>query len=100
MIRGGTVISGSMLLIGTLYASHASNTSAGRWTIIVLIYVFIVGFVTSWAIVTRTICSEIQPMRTRAAATSLGQCANWVYMLLYSFLFMTNVRRRTHADRL
>jgi hypothetical protein len=32
----------------------------------------------SWAVVNRIYCSEIQPMATRAAATSLGQCANWV----------------------
>ena len=78
MIRGGTVIGLAMILIGSLYASQASATQAGRWAIIVLIYVFVVGFTTSWAIVTRIIASEIQPMRTRAAATSLGQCANWV----------------------
>ncbi|KAF9817493.1 hypothetical protein IEO21_03344 [Rhodonia placenta] len=78
MIRGGIVIGVAMILIGSLYASHASDTVAGRYAIIVLIYIFVVGYVASWAIVTRTICSEIQPMRTRAAATSLGQCANWV----------------------
>ena len=71
----------AMILIGSLYASQASGTQAGRWAIIVLIYVFVVGFTTSWAIVTRIIASEIQPMRTRAAATSLGQCANWVCTL-------------------
>ncbi|PCH33387.1 general substrate transporter [Wolfiporia cocos MD-104 SS10] len=78
MVRGGAVIGTAMILIGTIYASHASDKPAGRWAIVVLIYVFVVGYATSWAIVTRIICSEIQPMRTRAAATSLGQCANWV----------------------
>ena len=78
MIAGGLVTAICMLTIGSLYATDASSTDAGRWSIIVLIYVFIVGFSCSWAIVTRIICSEIQPMRTRAAATSLGQCANWV----------------------
>jgi len=85
MIRGGTVIGVAMLLIGTLYASDASVTAAGRYAIIVLIYIFVIGYVTTWAIVTRTICSEIQPMRTRAAATSLGQCANWVVNWVIAF---------------
>lgn len=77
-IRGGAVIAGTMFLIGTLYASAATQTAAGRWSVIVLIYIFVIGYVVSWAIVFRTVCSEIQPTRTRAAATSLGQCANWV----------------------
>lgn len=78
MINGGLVISGTMIAIGSLYASQASTTTAGKWTIIALIYVFVVAYATSWAVVNRIYCSEIQPMHTRAAATSLGQCANWV----------------------
>ncbi|KAJ3522728.1 hypothetical protein NM688_g8835 [Phlebia brevispora] len=78
MIRGGSVIAGSMLIIGALYASEASSVPAGRWAIIVLIYIFVIGYTCSWAIVVRIICSEIQPTRTRAAVSSLGQCANWV----------------------
>lgn len=78
MINGGLVISGTMITIGSLYASQASTTTAGKWTIIALIYVFVVAYAMSWAVVNRIYCSEIQPMHTRAAATSLGQCANWV----------------------
>ena len=78
MINGGVVIAGSMLTIGTLYASGATEQAAGRWAVIVLLYVFLVAFSMSWAVVNRIYCSEIQPMATRAAATALGQCANWV----------------------
>ncbi|KZT06349.1 general substrate transporter [Laetiporus sulphureus 93-53] len=85
MIRGGAVIGTAMLIIGSIYASHASDHAAGRWAIIVLIYVFVVGYVATWAIVVRIIASEIQPMRTRAAATSLGQCANWVVNWIIAF---------------
>ena len=84
MIRGGSVIASTMLIIGTLYASGASNTAAGRWAIIVLIYLFVIGFTCSWAIVIRIIVSELQPTRTRAAVSSLGQCVNWVRTLLLS----------------
>jgi hypothetical protein len=78
MIRGGSVIAGCMTCIGALYASDATAHAAGRWAVIALIYIFIVAFSMSWAVVNRIYCSEIQPMHTRAAATSLGQCANWV----------------------
>jgi len=85
MIWGGSVIAGSMLTIGALYASNASETQAGRVFIIVLIYVFIIGFCCSWAINTRIICSEIQPMKTRAVVTSLGQCTNWLVNWIITF---------------
>ncbi|KII89140.1 hypothetical protein PLICRDRAFT_109396 [Plicaturopsis crispa FD-325 SS-3] len=85
VIRGGLVLSGTMLIIGSLYASRASDTPAGRWTIIALIYVFVAAFSMSWAVTNRVYCSEIQPMHTRAAATSLGQCANWVINWVIAF---------------
>jgi hypothetical protein len=78
MIAGGSVIAGSMLVMGSLYASDAAQTQAGQRTLIALIYVFIAAFVSSWAIVIRVIASEVQPKRTRAAATSLAQCVSWV----------------------
>ncbi|KAI0034891.1 general substrate transporter [Vararia minispora EC-137] len=85
MIRGGSVIATCMLLIGTLYASGATARPVGRWAVIALIYIFIVAFAMSWAVVNRIYCSEIQPMHTRAAATSLGQCANWVVNWVIAF---------------
>lgn len=72
------MIAGSMLMIGSIYASHADRVAAGRWAVIALIYIFIIAFSVSWAIVNRIYATEIQPMRTRAAATSIGQSSNWV----------------------
>ncbi|KAJ7639563.1 general substrate transporter [Roridomyces roridus] len=85
MIGGGSVISACMLLMGSLYASDAAQTQAGKRTLIALIYLFIAAFVSSWALVTRVIASEIQPKRTRAAATSLAQCANWAVNWVIAF---------------
>ncbi|KAJ7696833.1 hypothetical protein B0H17DRAFT_1197930 [Mycena rosella] len=78
MIGGGSVIAGCMLTMGSLYASDAAQTAAGKRTLIALIYIFIAAFVASWAVVIRVIASEIQPKRTRAPATSLAQCFGWV----------------------
>jgi len=39
MIGGGAAVGGSMLLIGTLYATHANNTKSGQYAIIALIYI-------------------------------------------------------------
>ncbi|KAJ6492031.1 general substrate transporter [Mycena sanguinolenta] len=92
MISGGSVIAGSMLLMGILYASGAAHTKAGGRIVIALIYIFIAAFVSSWAVVTRVIASEMQPKRTRAHATSLAQCFNWAVNWVIAFstpLFLT-----------
>ncbi|GJE97695.1 MFS sugar transporter [Phanerochaete sordida] len=85
MIRGGAVVAGSMLIIGSLYASGATDHASGRWAVIALIYIFVIGYTCTWAICVRIICSEIQPTRTRAAVSSLGQCANWAVNWLIAF---------------
>jgi hypothetical protein len=64
--------------MGSLYASDAAKTQAGKRTLIALIYLFIAAFISSWAVVIRVVASEIQPKRTRASATSLAQCVSWV----------------------
>lgn len=40
-----------MFTIGTLYATGGAKAAAGKWTIIGLIYVFIIAFSITWAIV-------------------------------------------------
>ncbi|KAF8518229.1 general substrate transporter [Gautieria morchelliformis] len=77
-IGGGFTIAACFLVIGSVYASHGSDTQAGRWAIIILIYVFVVAFSVTWAVYNRIYASEIQPKHTRSAATSLGQSVNWI----------------------
>lgn len=57
VIRGGSIISAAMLLIGVMYASGASDTSAGKWVVVALIYVFIISFAFTWAVAIRTYCA-------------------------------------------
>ncbi|KAJ7094404.1 general substrate transporter [Mycena epipterygia] len=85
MIGGGSVIAGCMLTMGSLYASDAAQTQAGKRTLIALIYIFIAAFISSWAVVIRVIASEIQPKRTRAPATSLAQCFSWAINWVIAF---------------
>jgi MFS family permease len=74
-IYGGSVVAGSQLLLGVMYASGA-NKGGGRWFIIILIEVLAASFSASWALVVRLYASEIQPSRTRAAAASFSQASN------------------------
>jgi hypothetical protein len=57
-------------------ASGAAYTTGGKWSVIVLIEIFASTFAGSWALIVRLYASEIQPSRTRAAASSFGQGAN------------------------
>lgn len=79
-IYGGIGLFLTMFLIGTLYASNSvhANYGAGRWIVIILIYLFAVIFSMTWAVGIKVYASEIQPPRTRAAATSLAQSSNWL----------------------
>jgi MFS family permease len=65
---GGLGLTITMLLIGGLYAAEVvhANRGAGRWVVIVCIYLYCVVQATTWAISIKVYAPEIQPQRTRA----------------------------------
>ncbi|KAM0791305.1 hypothetical protein ACM66B_005777 [Microbotryomycetes sp. NB124-2] len=73
---GGVCISATLFVIGALYASGGAYTRAGKWTVIVMIELFAIFFAGTWSLVVRLYTSEIQPTKTRAAASSTGQAIN------------------------
>jgi len=77
---GGTSITVLMLLMGTLYAADGvhADSGAGRWVVIVSIYVFAMVFNGTWAIGFRAFLVESLPRKTRSSASSLAQSSNWV----------------------
>ncbi|GAB1211575.1 hypothetical protein ATERTT37_000698 [Aspergillus terreus] len=79
IIYGGIGISVIMFLMGALYAGNVvhASTGAGRWVVIVAIYIFAVIYSLSWAVGIKIYAAEIQPQRTRASATSLAHGSNW-----------------------
>lgn len=79
-IVGGTLITALMLVMGTMYAAdlvHASH-GAGRWVVIVSIYLFAIVYAGTWALSFRTFLVESLPRRTRSSGSALGQCSNWI----------------------
>ena len=87
-ILGGSLITVLMLLIGSLYAAgqvHA-DSGAGRWVVVVSIYLFAIVFSATWAIGFRTFLVESMPGKTRSSASSLAQSANWVSLFPPRFL--------------
>ncbi|KAJ5577484.1 uncharacterized protein N7459_006448 [Penicillium hispanicum] len=80
IIYGGIGLAVTMFVIGGLYAGHAvhSSTGAGRWVVIVFIYLFAVIYSLTWAVSVKIFAAEIHPQRTRASATTLAHSSNWL----------------------
>ncbi|KAL9943557.1 hypothetical protein D7B24_006843 [Verticillium nonalfalfae] len=77
---GGVAISAIMLVMGSLYAAdevHADR-GAGKWIVIVSIFLFAIVYSGTWAIGFRTFLVESLPATTRSSASSLAQSANWL----------------------
>jgi MFS family permease len=80
IILGGIGMGFLMFLMGILYAGDAvhQNTGAGRWIVIICIYLFAALYSATWGITVKVYSAEIQPQRTRASATTLAHSSNWV----------------------
>ncbi|WYZ41956.1 hypothetical protein EsH8_V_000851 [Colletotrichum jinshuiense] len=78
-LLGGALITALMVLMGSLYAAdevHADR-GAGKWVVIVSIYLFAIVYNFTWALSFRTFLVESLPRKTRSSASSLAQSANW-----------------------
>lgn len=79
VLTGGVLLSGTMILIGSLYASGIVHPEgAARWVVIVAVFVFSLTYCATWAIVGKIYASEIQPIHTRATANCVAQGLNFV----------------------
>jgi uncharacterized membrane protein YoaK (UPF0700 family) len=78
-ISGGILLSGLMLLMGSLYAAGAVRPqSAANWVVAVCVFLFGMVFCATWGITGRIYASEILPGNTRAAANQLGMAFSYV----------------------
>ncbi|KAJ5466646.1 hypothetical protein N7539_009375 [Penicillium diatomitis] len=84
IIYGGVGLGTVMFLIGGLYAGGAIHGTygAGRWIVIVCIYIFAIIFSLTWAVAVKVYTAEIQPQHTRASATTLAHSSNWIFNFL------------------
>ncbi|KAF1967064.1 putative MFS sugar transporter [Bimuria novae-zelandiae CBS 107.79] len=94
VIYGGFAIALIMLVIGALYASDSVHSSygAGRWVVIIFIFLFTFVYSGSWAVTINIYASEVQPLKTRAAASALGRSGNWIVNWIVAFttpIFLT-----------
>ncbi|KAH6643363.1 general substrate transporter [Truncatella angustata] len=90
-IFGGLGMTCTMFLMGGLYAGNAvhPDSGAGRWIVIVTIYIFTVLYCTSWAVGMKIYAAEIQPQKTRASATNIAHGSNWLTNFLVALVTPT-----------
>jgi hypothetical protein len=76
-----------MIVIGALYAANSvfSDHGAGRWVVVVCIFLFTFVYSATWAVSISIYASEVQPLKTRAAASSLGRSGNWIVNWIVAF---------------
>lgn len=92
-------MAGLMFLMGGLYAGDAvhASTGAGRWVVIVSIYLFAALFSVSWAVGIKIYAAEIQPQRTRATATSMAHGSNWIANFLVALVTPTLLAKSAYG---
>ena len=83
MFVGGIGLVGCMYIIGSLYAiKHTFHDgNAGRWVVVVCIFLFTMVYVSTWGTVGKIYVSEIQPATTRGAANGVAHGVNFVSTL-------------------
>ncbi|KAF7159479.1 hypothetical protein CNMCM5623_004817 [Aspergillus felis] len=81
IILGGIGMGVLMFVMGGLYAGDAvhKNRGAGRWIVIICIYLFAALYSLTCGITVKVYAAEIQPQQTHASATTLAHSSNWVF---------------------
>ncbi|KAK1635876.1 major facilitator superfamily domain-containing protein [Colletotrichum phormii] len=99
-ISGGVILSGLMMLMGSLYAAGAVGpTGVARWVVVISVFAFGMAYCATWNVVTsygtqqwayEIYASEILPGNTRAAGNSIGMASsfftNWLVALITPIL--------------
>lgn len=89
-ISGGVLLSGLMMLIGSLYAAGSiGTTGVARWIVIISVFAFGMTFCATWGVVSKIYASEIQPGNTRAAGNSIGMASAFVSSNTHFFSCIT-----------
>ncbi|PSN64961.1 general substrate transporter [Corynespora cassiicola Philippines] len=97
-ICGGVILSGTMLLIGSLYASNVVHSyGVARWVVIVAVFVFAIGYVSTWAVFGKIYASEIQPTKTRATTNSMATGGSFIANWLVAFATPVFLAKSAHG---
>ena len=91
-----------MFLVGSLYAANAVHSyGIARWVVVVSVFVFAIGYVSTWAVVGKIYASEIQPAKTRATTNSMATGGSFVGpspICLHETIFIVTSRGLIHQQ--
>ena len=83
LITGAICMSISMMVVAILDPGDADRSPSAS---IVMIFLFVASFASSWGPIPWVYCAEIFPLTMRAKATSLTTAANWITNCAMSLL--------------
>lgn len=98
LIVGSFVMLFSMIIAGIIVAKFRFDWpahSAGGWTAVVFIWVYVGAFGATWGPASWTLVSEIFPLSIRAKGASIGASSNWVSLRSLFTNFDLNSSRST-----
>ncbi|KAG5340309.1 hypothetical protein C0989_002203 [Termitomyces sp. Mn162] len=78
----------SMLIVGIITAKFSANWTAhtaGGWTAVVFIWIYIANFAYGAGPVSWTLISEIFPLSTRTKGTAIGATSNWANTIVVAY---------------
>ncbi|OCK99696.1 quinate permease [Cenococcum geophilum 1.58] len=83
LIFGALWMSGMMFIIGAVLATHPPNNlgsvSHASIAMVVMIYLYVIGYAASWGPVPWVYLSEIFPTRLRAYGVGMGAATQWLF---------------------
>ena len=91
LILGSILMTISMILIGILMASCGDMDKSfvvhvgASYGIIVFVFIFIIGFASSWGPIAWIYCAEIFPISMRSKATSITTATHWIVNCTIAF---------------
>ena len=92
---GLTGITLSLILLGVCFLFHQHLGEAGKWTSIVLVFLYISFFAISIGPLGWLIISEIFPQKVRGLGASIGSLSVWVFNSIVTFTFFKIVNAFT-----
>ncbi len=84
---GLTGIALSLISLGLCFLFHQNLGDAGKWTSIVLVFLYIAFFAISIGPLGWLIISEIFPQKVRGLGASIGSLSVWVFNAIVTFTF-------------
>lgn len=84
LIGGAVWMASMMFIIGAVLATHPPDTSSGSVSqasiaMVVMIYLYVIGYSASWGPVPWVYLSEIFPTRLRAYGVGMGAATQWLF---------------------